>query len=61
MHITINRSNGTKLSTPEAAAKIAAELQAGDPDWTYTVETYDSGWSRVAITDEDGTFVAYAD
>ena len=61
MHLSIDAHNGSTLVSPETAKRQAAELQAGDPDWTYTVETYDSGFARVAITDEDGNFVAFAD
>lgn len=57
---TINKS-GLVLYPPAVAEKIQAEFQAGDPDWTYTVEVYDSGWARVRIEDEDGEFVGYAD
>jgi len=48
----------SKLYQPKKAEELAAELQAGDPDWTYKVEHYDSGWSAILIFDEDGEFVA---
>ncbi len=41
----------------------AAEMQAGDLEWTYTPD-YDpagtSKWARIKIHDEDGEFVAFA-
>lgn len=47
----------------ETVEATAAEMQAGDPDWTYTAD-YDptgaSKWARIKIEDEDGEFVAYA-
>lgn len=46
------------LYKPDHAAKLAAELQAGDPDWTYKVEVYESGWAAIKIYDEDGEHVA---
>ena len=49
--------------TPDQAAAYIAEMAAGDPDWTYTVNadpTGRSAWVRVEIRDEDGEFVAFA-
>jgi len=41
------------------AEKIATELQAGDPDWTYSVVEIgnEAGLVRIDIFDEDGNFV----
>ena len=46
---------------PAVAEKIAADAQAGDPDWTYIVkhDPKGVGFSLVAVYDEDGEFVAY--
>ena len=53
------------LDTPQRfylaaqAQQMAAELQAGDPDWTFTVVTSSaSGWSWIVVTDEAGEIVA---
>ena len=45
---------------PDVAARKAAELQQGDPDWTYTVRHAPDGRgnSVIDIYDEDGEFVA---
>lgn len=51
-------NNVGTLYQPENAERLAKELQNGDPDWTYKVEHYDSGWSAIKIYDEDGEFVA---
>ncbi len=60
---TMKRLDNTpKHFTPDAADKAIAELTAGDPDWTYTVNADPSGkspWVRIEITDEDGEFVAF--
>lgn len=44
------------LFTPAHAEAVAAELQAGDADWTYTVvhDPKGTGYSYITITDEDG-------
>ena len=44
------------LFLPEAAERKAAELQAGDPDWTYSVrhDPEGTGYSFIEIFDEDG-------
>ncbi len=49
-----------KLYTPAKAIEVAAELQAGDPDWTYTVkhDPKGTGYSFIEIHDEDGEFVS---
>jgi hypothetical protein len=60
MHLNIAANNGATLVSEAAAERQAAELRAGDPDWTYRVEVYESGFARVAIYDEDDAFVAYA-
>ena len=50
-----------RLFSPEEAERLAAELAAGDPDWTYRADhdPKGTGFSRVEITDEDGVFVAH--
>ena len=48
-----------KLFTKEQAIKVAAELQAGDPDWKY-VPVHDpsgKGFSYIEIRDENNEFV----
>lgn len=47
---------------PAAAVKKAAELAAGDPDWTYTATNPDGKlgpFSKISVHDEDGEFIAY--
>ena len=46
--------------THSKAVKIAAELQAGDEDWTYKVipSPSNNGMSIIKIYDEEGEFVA---
>ena len=48
-----------QLFTRERAEAKVAELQAGDPDWTYTPihSPTGLGWSYIEIKDEDGQFV----
>ena len=48
------------LFAPAKAIKVAAELAAGDPDWTYTVVhcPRGTGYSFINIFDEDGEFVS---
>jgi hypothetical protein len=48
-----------KLFSPAQATAVAAELQAGDPDWTYTAvhDPKGTGYSFITITDEDGVLV----
>lgn len=50
-----------KTLAPEAAERLAADLQAGDPDWAYTVKhcPKGTGFSIIAIYDEDGEFVSH--
>lgn len=50
-----------RLMKPEEAVKVAAELQASDPDWAYTVghDPKGTGYSRIKIYDEDGEFVSF--
>ena len=47
------------LYTPAKAEVVAAQLQAGDPDWTYTVihDPKGTGYSYIVITDEEGVRV----
>lgn len=49
------------LFTAKEAERIAAELQSGDPEWTYKAEHPSSGFglSRVAVLDEDGIMAGY--
>ena len=49
-----------KLFAPEVAEKVAKELRASDPDWTYTVvhDPKGTGLSFIDIHDEEGEFVA---
>jgi len=48
-----------QLFTPEQATAKAAEMQEGDPDWTYTAihSPTGVGWSYIEIKDEAGEFV----
>jgi hypothetical protein len=41
----------------DAATKLAAELQANDPDWTYTVEPRGEGRAVILCHDEDGHLI----
>ena len=47
------------LYTPAQAAVVVAQLQANDPDWTYTVvhDPKGTGYSYILITDEEGELV----
>ena len=47
------------LYAPAKAEAVAAELQAHDEDWTYKVvhDPKGTGYSYIAIYDEDGEFV----
>jgi hypothetical protein len=47
------------LYAPATAIAVAATLQAGDPDWTYTAvhDPKGTGYSYIVITDEDGEVV----
>jgi len=49
----------THLFAPEEAARLAAEIQADDPDWEYRVvhDPTGRGKSFISIYDEDGLFV----
>lgn len=49
------------LFDPAKAEALAAEAQAGDPDWTYEADhdPKGTGYSRVRILDEDGELVGY--
>ena len=56
----LNMANNPRLLLePEAAEKVAEELNAGDEDWTYKVkhDPTGKGWSFIEIYDEDGEFV----
>jgi hypothetical protein len=48
-----------KLMKPEEANRVAAEMNASDPDWKYTAvhDPKGTGYSFVKIEDEDGNFV----
>lgn len=49
--------------SPTRAIPLAAEMQAGDPDWTYTATNPDGSlgpFSKIRIEDEDGVFVEFA-
>lgn len=50
-----------KLMTPEKAEHFASLLQESDEDWTYVVKhcPEGTGFSRIAIYDEDGEFIAF--
>lgn len=58
MLATYTNNAGLTLHTPAEAAKIAdalnADAEAVSDGWTYSVETYPSGWSVVVVIDEDG-------
>ena len=56
----LNMANNSRLlMKPEAAEKMAAELNASDPDWTYKVKypLTGTGWALIEVYDEDGEFV----
>ncbi len=57
--MTINTTS--KLYAPEKAIGLAAEMAAGDPDWTYEADhdPKGTGYSRIIMRDEDGEFVAF--
>lgn len=42
----------------DRAKKIAAELQAGDPEWEYKIEI-ENNLARIAVYNEKNDFVAY--
>ncbi len=48
------------LYPPLEAEKVAAEMQKGDPDWTYKVkhDPAGHGYSLIEVYGEDGEFVA---
>lgn len=50
-----------KLFAREDAIVFARKLQEEDPDWTYTAQhdPNGTGYSRIAIYDEEGEFVAF--
>jgi len=51
----------SKLYAPAKANELAAALQAGDDDgWTYTAihDPKGTGYSYIAIYDEDGEFIS---
>jgi len=51
-----------KLFTPAEAETKAAELQAGDNDgWSYAADhdPKGTGYSRVAVYDEEGELISY--
>ena len=50
-----------KLFAPVEAERVAADLAANDEDWSYEADhdPKGTGYSRVAIFDEDGEFVAF--
>jgi hypothetical protein len=58
---SIALNSGLVCYPPEQAARIRDAYAAADPDWTYTVEVYDSGYAKVRIEDEDGEFVGWAE
>ena len=53
----------TRIDTAECfhehahADRMAAELQAGDEDWTYTVIYTSERWAYVECRDEDGAII----
>lgn len=49
-----------KLMAPEKAERFAAELRAGDEDWSYVVKhcPKGTGFSFIEIYDEDGDFIS---
>ena len=46
------------LYTPTKAEAVAAEMNAGDDDWTYKARHGNGPYSLVDCFDEDGEFVA---
>lgn len=48
-----------RLFTKDDSIKVAADMQAGDEDWTYTPvhDPKGTGYSFIEIHDEDGFFV----
>jgi hypothetical protein len=50
----------SEFFTKEDATTKAAELNASDPDWTYTAvhDPKGTGFSFITIHDENGEFVA---
>ena len=48
------------LYTPAQAEALAAQYQAGDPDWMYVVvhDPAGTGYSYITVIDEDGECVS---
>lgn len=52
-------NQGETMYEPKVAAKIAADAQANDDSWTYSVENPAGPFTRIAIRDEEGELVGY--
>lgn len=55
-------NNSPKYFACDKVAAAVAELQAGDPDWTYVAVNADGSkgpYASIRIYDEDGEFVAF--
>ena len=50
-----------RLFAPREAQRLAAEMQADDDEWTYTVidDPKGTGYSRICITDDEGIVIGY--
>lgn len=60
IHLSIDQP--ATLYAPERAANMVAELNSDEyDDWDYTIEVIEANhkYVRIAITDEDGEFVAH--
>ena len=55
MKATINFATG--WYTLSKAISVAAEMQAGDPDWRYEVVDCKNGFGRIDVYDESGLLV----
>ena len=59
--LTLRIDTGQTFYPHHIAAKIAADLQSGDSDWTYTARNV-GNYSVIDIHDEDGELIAqYSD
>ncbi len=55
-------NNTPKLFNIDKVEAAVAELQAGDPDWTYVAVNADGSegpFASIKIYDEDGEFVSF--
>lgn len=56
----MNLLNEPAIHLPVAKAEaVAAELQAGDPDWSYRLSNPDGPLTKVAIYDEEDFLLGY--